>query len=128
MKPRDKKILDLFRALDKQAQESLLDYASYLAERGSASETDLQEPDVLPRPDEETVIKALQRLSKGYSMLNQASLLHETSGLVTKHILQGRSAKDVIDELETVFERYYQEYLQAWHAENKGGQSSTGNQ
>jgi hypothetical protein len=40
-------------------------------------------------------------------MLNRDDLLHETAELMTAHVLQGRPAEVVIDELELVFRRRY---------------------
>lgn len=40
-------------------------------------------------------------------MLNKDKLLHETTSLVTEHMMKGRDANEVIDELEAVFERHY---------------------
>jgi hypothetical protein len=41
-------------------------------------------------------------------MLNKDTMLHETSGLVAQHLLQGRAAVEVIDDLEVVFQRQYE--------------------
>ena len=42
-----------------------------------------------------------------YPMLNRDELLHDTSELMTAHVLQGRAADTVIDELEVVFRRKF---------------------
>jgi hypothetical protein len=34
----------------------------------------------------------------------------ETSSLMTAHIMRGRPAPDVIDDLEALFERYYRDH------------------
>jgi hypothetical protein len=44
-------------------------------------------------------------------MLESERLLDETSSLMMAHTLQGRDAKLVIDELEALFARHYQSYL-----------------
>jgi hypothetical protein len=36
-------------------------------------------------------------------------MLNETSGLMTEHLMQGRPAPEVIDELEALFRRHYQQ-------------------
>jgi len=41
-------------------------------------------------------------------MLNKDTMLHDTSGLVTQHLVQGRDAMEVIDELEELFRQRYQ--------------------
>ena len=43
-------------------------------------------------------------------MLDKAKMLHESSTLMTQHVMQGRAAADVIDDLEAVFRRYYEEF------------------
>jgi len=45
--------------------------------------------------------------------LNTDVLLNETSSLMTQHIVQGRDAVEVIDDLETLFDQHYQNYLQS---------------
>jgi hypothetical protein len=41
-------------------------------------------------------------------MLNKDDMLHKTSDLMSEHILKGRSAPEVIDDLELMFTEYYQ--------------------
>jgi hypothetical protein len=41
-------------------------------------------------------------------MLDKSDLLHEASELMTTHLMQGRPAAEVIDELEVVFRRHYE--------------------
>jgi hypothetical protein len=45
-------------------------------------------------------------------MLERDQLLDQTSSLMMSHVLQGRDAASVIDELEVVFSEHYQRYLQ----------------
>ena len=59
-------------------------------------------------PTEESVIAAVKRLSATYPMLNKDSMLHETSALVAQHLIHGRHATEVIDELEMIFLQRYQ--------------------
>ena len=40
-------------------------------------------------------------------MLQRRALLDETSMLMTQHILGGRGAVEIIDELELLFRRHY---------------------
>lgn len=105
----ENQLLDCFYQLPEQARQNLLEYAQFLVERHGISESVPDEPLELPRPQEETVIAAIKRLSRTYPMLNKDKLLHETSGLVTEHMMRGRDAVEVIDELEIIFERHYQE-------------------
>jgi hypothetical protein len=41
-------------------------------------------------------------------MLDKAKMLNETSALMAQHIMQGRDAEEVIDELEQVFATHYE--------------------
>jgi hypothetical protein len=68
---------------------------------------DIPEPQAIPRPDGERVVAAVKRLSSTYFMLDKKHMLGATSDLVTQHLLQGRDAVDVIDELETLFQEQY---------------------
>lgn len=103
----DNQLLDYFHQLPEQARQSLLDYARFLVREYPAAHMHAHEPMDLPRPQEETVIAAIKRLSRTYPMLNKDKLLHETAGLVTEHMMHGRDAVEVIDELEIIFERHY---------------------
>ena len=104
----ENQLLDYFYQLSAQGRQSLLDYARFLAQQYPAAPATLNEPLELPRPEDETVIAAIKRLSRTYPMLNKDKLLHETAGLVTDHMMHGRDAVEVIDELEIIFERHYQ--------------------
>jgi hypothetical protein len=44
-------------------------------------------------------------------MIDRAKILHETSGLMTQHLVHGKAARDVIDELEGLFRRHYEDHL-----------------
>jgi hypothetical protein len=67
-----------------------------------------QFPRDIPRPHSETVVAAMRRLSQTFHMLDTSALLHEASDLMTAHLMQGRPAAEVIDELEAVFRRHYE--------------------
>ena len=45
-------------------------------------------------------------------MLEKSVVLHEASALMGAHVMQGRSANEVIDELETLFRKAYDRYLE----------------
>ena len=117
--PRQQKLLKLFNRLNSEKQKQLLDFAEFLnqkqtdvdesADKSSVNSTGpLDEPVLIPRPEEETVVAAIKRLSKTYAMLNKDDMLHKTSDLMSEHILKGRSAPEVIDDLELMFTEYYQ--------------------
>lgn len=111
MNQREKQLLKHFRKLSTQDAHSLLSFAEFLAAR-SQPETDIESLTVnrIERPAEETVIAAIKRLSASYPMLDKDKMLTETSSLVAQHLVQGRAANEVIDELEQVFERYYEAF------------------
>ena len=112
-----KKLLRLFRGLSSARQGALLEYAEFLAARDEAEGLNAvpQEPLPVPRPGEESVVKAIRRLMASYPMLDRNKLLHETSAQMTRHLVHGVPAVEVIDELEVIFRRHYET-----RAENAG--------
>ena len=108
------RLLDLIETLSPEQQRHLLSYAEYMAansaglERVTEPEPPL-EPLAIPRPADETVVAAIRRLAATYPMLDRDPLLHETSALMGAHIMQGRPAPQVIDELEILFRRHYED-------------------
>ncbi len=111
VKQSEKKLSRLFGGLPAGQQETVLAFVEFLAARNPAPETVVpQTPQPLPRPAEESVVKAIKRLRETYPMLNPDKLLHETSGLMMKHVMNGKPAAEVIDELEALFARYYEQH------------------
>jgi hypothetical protein len=111
----ERRLLKLFKALGQADQASLLAFAEFLEQRGNSAENPddpepLEEPLLIPRPEEESVIGAIKRLSSSYHMLDKSVMLNETSSLMTAHLMHGRPAPDVIDELEQLFSKQYGEY------------------
>lgn len=110
MKATEKKLLGLFRALPASEQQTLIHFAEFLESRmtatGNASTTIL-EPQLIPRPEKESIVAAIKRLSASYSMLDSPKLLDATSTLMTQHVMQGRDITEVIDDLEQLFRHYY---------------------
>lgn len=103
----EKRLLSLVRQLPKIQVEQLLEFAEFLVGRYPLIET-ATEPLPIPRQPEESVIKAIKRLSATYPMLDRAKILDEASHLMTQHVIHGRSAAEVIDELEVLFRRRYE--------------------
>ncbi len=107
-----RQLIKLFSKLDENRRQQLLDFAEFLLQKKASPSFDTsrasQEPGIIPRPENETVIGAIKRLSKSYSMLNKDDMLHETSDLMTSHVLKGRPAEEVIDELEMLFVTHYE--------------------
>lgn len=96
--------------MTESAQSSLMDYADFLLDKHPKIQQIQTEPNFIPRPEEESVIAAIKRLSATYPMLTDSSLFNETSTLMTQHIMQGREASTVIDEIEAVFNKQYNAY------------------
>jgi hypothetical protein len=111
-----RRLLSLFGALSVQDRASLLAFAEFLTTREGAA-TEKSAPQALqrtPRPEQESVVSAMRRLSADYAMLDKSVILHEAAGLMAQHTMQGRPATEVVDELEGLFDREYQRYLEAW--------------
>jgi hypothetical protein len=108
MNAEERILLKHFRALAPEARQSLLDYAGFLASRAQPPAVAVSvEPLAIERPAEETVVAAIKRLRKTYPMLEPGDLLNETASFMMKHMLHGHPAKEVIDELETLFQAHY---------------------
>jgi hypothetical protein len=101
----------IFKQLPPEQQETLLAFAEFLQSRLVEKPIPPPQPKRLPRPPNESVVAAIKRLAQSYPMLDKAKMLNETSRLMTEHILQGRDRVEVIDELETVFLRHYEEFI-----------------
>jgi len=107
----ERELLDAFRRLGERERASLLDFAAFLAARSAPDEAVpavAHSPLDIPRPAGESVIKALKRLSATYPMLDKQQLMNEATALVSQHVMEGRAAVEVIDELEVVFRRHYE--------------------
>ena len=105
----------LFASLNDTDRQSLLAFAQFLAERnGSLSKEPeqqaVQHPLDIPRPQDESVVHAIRRLSETYPMLNKDELLHEASSLMSSHVLHGNPASAVVDKLEALFADAYERY------------------
>lgn len=120
MNGQSKKLIAFFNTLSVDSQQSVLDFAEFLSQRDCAQRPSVpDEPDqkqqavYQPRPKNENIINAIKRMRATYFMLNTDELLNSTSALMTQHIVHGRAADEVIDELEALFESHYQKYLQS---------------
>ena len=105
----ERRLLGLFRSFSESKQAGLLDYAEFLMSRGlPEAELVSQTPLAVARPTQESVVKAIKRLRETYPMLDRAKLINETAALMSQHLVQGRTAVEVIDDLEALFLRHYQ--------------------
>lgn len=121
----DRKLLKHYHLLSSADQETLLRFAEFLvADNANAEEqsesskesSSLQLPEPIERPAEESVIKAIKRLSATYPMVDKSAMLNETSDLMTKHLIQGQAAAEIIDQLEEQFKKAYQAYCAEFQA------------
>lgn len=110
-----KRLVSMFRSLSESRQQALLDYAEFLAAKEGAETATAPpaEPLPIPRPQQENVVKAIQRLMQTYPMLQRNRIFHEASAQMTRHLIHGVPAEEAIDELERIFARQYQEHLEA---------------
>ena len=115
MKPIEKKLLKIFNRLATPERDMLLNFAEFLAARAQGQAQTAApfppQPIEVPKPDNESVVAAIKRLSASYHMLDDSRLLNDASMLMSQHVMQGRDADEVINELEAIFERYYQDLL-----------------
>lgn len=107
------RLLGLIESLSPEQLRHLLSYAEFMVANptGTAEVAEPEsplEPLEIPRPADETVVAAIRRLAATFPMLDRDPLLHETSALMSAHIMQGRPAAQVIDELEVLFRRHYE--------------------
>jgi hypothetical protein len=102
----------LYRGLDAEAQQSLSDFARFLEANQRTTKPELpSEPLTIPRPEKESVVGALKRLRQTYPMLDTGrTLLDQASSLMTQHLVHGRAALEVIDELEGLFVEHYERW------------------
>ena len=107
MKKSTKKLLEVYRVRPDEVAQQLMDFAEFLASRYKVEVKEISSPEIISRPESESVVIAVKRLSATYPMLNKDKLLNETASLVTQNMLQGRDAVEVIDELEDIFRKQY---------------------
>ena len=117
----ERQLTKLYRSLAPEDRSALLAFGEFLAARGAKHRQEdqgLREPKPIPRPLKESVVGAIKRLSESFHMLDRSAMLNDTSSLMGAHVLKGRPAKEVIDELETLFARHYAKYRE--EKETKG--------
>jgi hypothetical protein len=106
----DRKLLELFEQLAPEQQERLIAFAEFLSEGATEPAGADRAPSATARPENETVTMAIRRLVRTYPMLDRRKLMVEASEFMAQHALQGRPAREVIDELEGLFVRHYQKF------------------
>jgi len=106
-----KEMTSLLKQLPDDDLEHLLAFTRYL-HSCVPIDTGIVEPSVIERPDKESVVGAIKRLSNTYPMLNKSKMLDQTSMLMTQHLTLGRNIVEVVDDLENVFSQHYADYQQ----------------
>lgn len=97
--------------LPDEALDSLVEFAGFLRTKYPVIEQPVLEITAIDRPDNESVVKAIKRLSKTYPMLDKKILFEQTSIAMTAHVMQQVSPKESIDRLEAVFRKEYDALL-----------------
>lgn len=110
-----KELVDIYESMDEQRKQSLCDFASFLYAQADPVSKEVPQPEVVPRPEKETVVGAVRRLKIKYHMIDSMSVFSAASELMTDHMVKGRDLVEVIDEMEELFENSYNKLL----ADNK---------
>ena len=106
-----KSLIEIFETLDAERQASLFDFAEFLQSKGNLVSKEIGEPVDIARPDKETVVGAIKRLKATYPMIESMKVFSSASELMTDHMVKGRDAVEVVDEMERIFEDFYAEML-----------------
>lgn len=102
-----KKILEIFEYIPDSDKKTLLEFAEFLKSKAPKPAPVSTEPLEIPRPDKENVVAAIKRLTKTYPMIERSDMFGTTSDLMTQHMLKGRSALDIIDEMEKLYRQKF---------------------
>ncbi|MHB1951379.1 MAG: Crp/Fnr family transcriptional regulator [Acidiferrobacteraceae bacterium] len=106
----ERRILEIFRGLPEDRKKLFLEFSEFLHSRSHEETPVPSEPVPIPAPENESVVRAIKRLSATYPMIDRSRVFNETSSLMMQHVVQGRAAADVIAELEALFRRLYDEH------------------
>lgn len=106
-------LAEIASALPDDALLTLIEFSQFLASRHPAEQQADQVYNPLPRPEAESVIAAIKRLSKSYPMLDKTALFDQTSAVMSAHILQDVSKAESVDKLERIFREKYDVFLNA---------------
>ncbi|MEA2093586.1 MAG: Crp/Fnr family transcriptional regulator [Pseudomonadota bacterium] len=113
-------LMDIWGQLGPGDRATLLAFAEFLRHRSTpgavvapARAAAIPEPVAIERPQGESVVAGLKRLSKTYPMLDKSEMLSATSDLVALHIMQGTEAREAIDKLEAIFSEHYRRLKEA---------------
>ena len=107
-----KRLLAVFEQLDRGHRDSLVAFADFLhARQPPVVEVVAAKP--IPRPDEESVVAAIRRLRETYPSVDTKELFDAVAACMSGHLLRGRPAVEVIDELEELFGNAHQKAVAA---------------
>lgn len=112
----ERELIKLYKSLDETNKEAFLAFGEFLKTHAIPNSNNPKiveesKPVDIPRPETESVIKAIKRLSATYPMVDKETILHPISNLMTSHIIQGRKAPEVIDDLQALFLSEYESQL-----------------
>lgn len=118
MNSSERELLELYRQLNPEQQQTAQDFLTFLCSRKlPLAPADAPLPLAIPRPEQESVVKAIKRLRATYPMLEPNKLLHDTSNQMSRHMIHSVPAVEVIDELELVFRRHYDAHIAKFQTE-----------
>jgi hypothetical protein len=105
------RLLDVWRQLGAAEKLTLFQFAQFLHSQQTESQEPIsQQPLNLPRPESESVVKALKRLKKNYPMIDaDMGLLDDASRLIMEKVT-GTPDPEVIEKLEALFLERYQRW------------------
>lgn len=104
---------EILEALSDETLATLIDFAEFLHKKYPAkARRRIQAVKRIKRPEDESVIAAIKRLSRTYPMLDKKILFEQTSVAMSAHVMQDISPQDSIDRLETVFREAYDTFLE----------------
>jgi hypothetical protein len=104
----EERLLEKYRGLNVDGKQALVDYLDFLLQRYAGEVLTIANPELIPRPMDETVVGAMKRLKQTYPMLDTDDVFHRASALMAEHMLQGRDSALVIDDLEALFLKQYE--------------------
>ncbi len=107
-KSKERQLRAVLEALTDTEVTSVLDFAQYLRDRRPVAPNYSAEIVEVPRPEDESVIDAIRRLTQTYPMLDRGTVFNEASSLMALHVMQGESREQTINRLEALFHSRYE--------------------
>jgi len=102
------KLIEIYKKLPDIERDKLLSFAEFTAVSCEPRDLIIERPVFVERPADESVVAGIKRMSEVFHMVDRSKILHETSALMAEHMMQGRAAAEVIDDVERLFERTYE--------------------